>query len=43
MIGIAIASFLLGYILASIFRVGRESDDDESAGTNATRRTSTLI
>ena len=29
MIGIAIASFLLGYILASVFRVGRESDDDE--------------
>lgn len=28
MIGIIIASFLLGYILASIFRVGRESDDD---------------
>jgi hypothetical protein len=29
MIGIAIASFLLGYILASIFREGKESDDDE--------------
>lgn len=30
MIGIIIASFLLGYILASIFRVGRESDDDNT-------------
>lgn len=30
MIGIIIASFLLGYILASIFRVGKESDDDEN-------------
>lgn len=29
MIGAVIAGFLLGYILASIFRVGRESDDDE--------------
>lgn len=28
MIGIIIASFLLGYILASVFRVGKESDDD---------------
>ena len=30
MLGIIIASFLLGYILASVFRVGRESDDDNT-------------
>lgn len=28
MIGIAIASFLLGYILGAIFSVGKRGDDD---------------
>lgn len=29
MFGAIIAGFILGYILGAVFRVGKESDDDE--------------